>query len=116
MNFMVTPSHVKKIHGNTMVNCTTVFWGGTIAPWYTMVQLITMVQMYHSKNHGTFYLGITTMVLHGRMYHGEMYHGIWGGTFAPWHIMVQLITMVQMYNPKHHGTIYHGKTMVVIPW
>jgi hypothetical protein len=50
----------KKIHGNTMAKCTMVFWGGgTIPPWYTMVQLITMVQMYHPKNHGTLYHGNT---------------------------------------------------------
>jgi hypothetical protein len=61
MNFMVTPSLVKKkILGNTMAKCTMVFWGGgTIPPWYTMVQLITMVQMYHPKNHGTLYHGNT---------------------------------------------------------
>jgi hypothetical protein len=34
----------------------------------------------------------------------QFYHGT---------IMVQLITMVQMYHLKNHGTVNHGITMVI---
>jgi hypothetical protein len=44
-----------------------------------------------------------------------MYHGFWGGTFVTWYVMVQLITMVQMYHPKNYGTLNHGSATMVQP-
>jgi hypothetical protein len=52
----------KKIHGNAILKCTMVFWGGTIAPWYPMIQLIIMVPIYHPKHHGTFHYGINKVI------------------------------------------------------
>jgi hypothetical protein len=86
------------------------FWGGTNVPLYTMVKLITMVQVYHLKNHGTFYHGITMVVLW--QYHGQMYHSFWRGTIVPWLSFVPWYTMKQMYHPNNHGILNHGITKV----
>jgi hypothetical protein len=44
------------------------FWGGTFVTWFYMVQLITIVQMYHAKNQGTSY--------YGTFYHGNTMVGL----------------------------------------
>jgi hypothetical protein len=84
------------------------FGGGTVVPWYTMAQMITVVKIYHHKNHGTIYQGN----LRGELYPGGIYLGLWGGTIVPWYTMVQLSTMVQKYHPKNLGTSDLGSSVV----
>jgi hypothetical protein len=124
-NTMVQMYHPKNVVHSTMVlppgnypgEMYHRFWGGTSRYnselWYdhttpkTMVNLKRVLPLW--PYHGWWYY-------HGRMYHGEMYHGFWGGTFDTWYVMVQLITLVQMYHPKNHGTIHLGNTCMVVPW
>jgi hypothetical protein len=83
----------------------------------------TRVQMYHPKNYGSFYLGVTlvlpivtsflgwykfTMVYSG----ATDYHGTNVPPQKPWYVG---ITLVQLYHRRKHGTSYHGFT-IVKPW
>jgi hypothetical protein len=117
------------------------FWGGTIVPWYTMVPLITVVQIYHHKHQCAFtqgkgwYICTTviscTLVYHGTTdlygtsvtpqrqwylkpwyYHGKLYIGFRSGTIVPWETLVQLITMVRMYHLINNDIVNHGTTMM----
>ncbi len=92
-----------------------VFWGGKIAPWYTMVRRLTMVQMYRPKK--PWY--ILPWYYHGTV---EMYRPKKPWYILPWYYHGR----VQMYRPKLPWCStrlsvpwyrYHGaRTMVPVPW
>jgi hypothetical protein len=78
----------------------------------TMVQLITMVQMYHPRNHGTINRDITMVI--PWFYHGKLYHGFWGGTIVPWQYHGSTDYHGAIVLPqKNHGTFYHITTMEI---